>query len=57
MEGIPRTLPAGVGQGDTSSNILWLSVTRVKNQEAFLGPSHPEIPVDVAIGLKSDSLG
>lgn len=36
---------------------LHLSVTREKNKNAFLGPSSPEIPVDLTIGLKSDPLG
>lgn len=44
-------------QGNTTSENLWLSVTRVKNAKALLGPSPPEISVDLAVGVKSDPLG
>lgn len=57
MEGLPRTPSAVARQGGTSSENLWLSGTRVKTGKAFLGPSSPEIPVDLSIGLKSDLLG
>lgn len=41
---------AAASQGNTSSEKL--SVTIVKNHKAFLGPSSPEIPVGLIMGLK-----
>lgn len=50
---LPMTLPAVASQGNTSSENL--SVTRVKNHKAFLGPSSPEMPVGLTLGLKNKS--
>lgn len=45
---------AAASQGSTSSENL--SVTRVKNHKAFVGPSSPEIPVGLTMTLKEKNL-
>lgn len=57
MEELPRTFPAVASEGSTSNENLRLSVKRMKNKNAFFGPSSLEMPVDLTVGLKSAALG